>query len=323
MPAADAAPARVLALTGATGFVGSHLIEHFAAAGWRVRALVRRWPPPSGIGTGFPVEKIEGSLSQGTAVARLLDGADAVVHAAGLIKARDQRELFRANRDLAADIAAAARRIAPAAPFLLMSSLAAREPHLSAYAASKREGETAVAEALGGAGPVILRPPAVYGPGDRETLRLFAMAKRGRIITPAQPAARLGFIAVTDLAAAVEAALAHPETAGRIFACDDGTIEGYGWNDLARLAGAAVGHHVRPLALPPWAVLAAGFAGSALHRLGLGDPQLSIGKAREILHLDWRGDNPALTALTGWRPMIGAAAGFTQTVAWYRRNNWL
>jgi nucleoside-diphosphate-sugar epimerase len=323
MPAADGDGGPVLALTGATGFVGSHLIEHFAAKGWRIRALVRRWPPPNGIGGGFPVKQIEGNLSEETALADLLDGADAVIHAAGLIKARDPAALFHANRDLARTFAAAARHIAPTAPFLLVSSLAAREPQLSAYAASKRDGEAAVADALGGAGPIILRPPAVYGPGDRETLRLFAMAARGQIITPANRAARLGFIAVGDLAAAIEAALAAPAARGRTFACDDGNPLGYGWNEVARLAGEAVGHHVVRFAVPGWAVLAAGAAGSALHRLGLGDPQLSIGKAREILHDDWRGDNAPLTVCTGWRPQLDAARGFAAAVAWYRRNNWL
>lgn len=323
MPIAEGNGAPLLALTGATGFVGSHLIEHFAAKGWRIRALVRRWPPPNGIGASVPVERIEGDLAAPDSLARLLDGADAIVHAAGLIKARDKADLFRANRDLAGRFAAAAAKHAPKAQFLLLSSLAAREPQLSAYAASKRAGETAVGDALGGAGPVILRPPAVYGPGDRETLRLFAMAVRGRIVTPAGASARLGFIAVADLAAAVEAALVTTAARGRTFACDDGNVQGYGWDALVRLAGEAVGHHVVRFAVPGWAVLTAGAVGSALHRLGLGDPQLSLGKVREILHGEWRGDNPPLTALTGWRPHIAAARGFAETVAWYRRNNWL
>jgi nucleoside-diphosphate-sugar epimerase len=323
MPARDLSGRPLLALTGASGFVGSHLVEHFTARGWRVRALVRRWPPPSGIAAAAPVEIITGALSEEAALARLFEGADAIIHAAGMIKARAAEALLHTNRDLARTVAAAAARHAPAAPFLLLSSLAAREPQLSAYAASKQAGETAVAEALGGRGPIILRPPAVYGPGDRETLRLFAMAARGRILTPAAPATRLGLIAVADLCGAAEAVLRTPQAGGRVFACDDGCREGYGWDDLARLAGAAVGHHVGRVRIPAWAVLAAGIAGSALHRVGLGDPQLSIGKAREILHADWRGDNRELTGLTGFAPAIGAREGFAAAVAWYRRNNWL
>jgi nucleoside-diphosphate-sugar epimerase len=331
MPAAETAPGapRLLALTGATGFVGSHLVEHFTAQGWRVRVLARRWPPPNGIAEAASVEIVEGTLEDEAAIRRLLDGADAVIHAAGLIKARDPRALFHVNETLARRFAEAARTIAPAAPFLLLSSMAAREPQLSAYAASKRAGEDAVVSALAETGqtPRVLRPPAVYGPGDRETLRLFAMAKRGRILTPAQPHARLGFIAVSDLARAAQALLEilpqAPGPSAFIGECDDGRAEGYGWNELPALAGAALGHHVVAFRVPSWALLAAGAAGSFLHRFGLGDPQLSLGKAREILHADWRGDNTLLTRLTGWRPQLSAARGFAETVAWYRRNNWL
>jgi uncharacterized protein YbjT (DUF2867 family) len=113
---------------------------------------------------------------------RLVENADAVIHAAGLIKAARQREVFEVNCNASAALAGIAHRIAPHAHFVHVSTLAAREPGISDYAASKRAGEDAVRELLG-AGATVLRPPAVYGPADRETLRFFRLArhrKRGQ-----------------------------------------------------------------------------------------------------------------------------------------------
>ena len=169
------------AVTGATGFIGRHLVAELHRAGWRVRLLLRREPDVAEWRDLPPPQVVAGALDDDAALERLVEGADVVIHLAGLIKAARRRDFLAVNRDGAAAMARAVERVAPGARFVLVSSLAAREPQLSDYAASKRAGEGAVLEVLGSRATV-LRPPVVYGPGDRETLVFFQLA--GRRLVP-------------------------------------------------------------------------------------------------------------------------------------------
>jgi nucleoside-diphosphate-sugar epimerase len=162
--------AGLVAITGATGFVGGYTAKALAEAGWRVRLLCRRLPL-SPLLSDISPEIVLGDLEDPAALAALVRGADAVVHAAGAVRALDAVGFYRANADGTARMVAAVRADAPQARFVLISSLSAREPTLSAYAGSKRAGEIELERAAGAALDwSILRPPAVYGPGDRELL---------------------------------------------------------------------------------------------------------------------------------------------------------
>ena len=179
-----------LAVTGGTGFVGRRLIQLAAERGHEVRALTRRPQEPRD-----GVEWIEGSLENREALEGLVTESDAVIHVAGVINAPDAAGFEAGNVTgtlamLAAATAAGTRR------FVHVSSLAAREPKLSQYGASKARSE----ELVQGSGLdwIIVRPPAVYGPGDKETLELFKMAKSGLILLP--PRGRLSLIHFDDLA---------------------------------------------------------------------------------------------------------------------------
>ena len=153
-----------VAVTGATGFVGPHLIAALAKRGWKLRLLIRRWTPLPSL-AGVEAEIVLGDLADEAALRRLVDGVDTVIHAAGLIKARAPDDFMTVNRDGTARLSA----LAPEARFILLSSLAAREPALSPYAASTCAAEAAVAGKA-----IAIRAPAVYGPGDRETLAMLA-----------------------------------------------------------------------------------------------------------------------------------------------------
>jgi uncharacterized protein YbjT (DUF2867 family) len=182
--------ALTLAITGATGFVGARLLERALAAGHRVRALARRPQPPR-----EGVEWIAGALEDEPSLIALCAGASAVIHAAGVIKARDAAG-FEAGNVAGTRAMLAAAETAGAERFVQVSSLAAREPNLSHYGASKARSEARVKVAS--LAHAIVRPPAVYGPGDRETLELFKMAKRGLVLLP--PRGCLSLIHADDLA---------------------------------------------------------------------------------------------------------------------------
>lgn len=306
---------RIVALTGYTGFIGGHLAADLAARGWRVRALVRRELPEAG-----PVELVHGSLGEPAALEALVEGADAVVHLAGAIKGRSRADFMRANADGTGALAAAWHARAPGARFVLVSSMAAREPQLSHYAASKRAAEERLARFDG---PwAILRPGAVYGPGDRETLRIFRAAAG-----PVQPmlnrgAARLTLVHVQDLVRAI-AAMLEGGAPGALHEVTDARHEGYGWDELARAAAAALGRRARPVRVPGTAVRLLGRLGDIGGRLGGGAGMLTSQKAREILHPDWGSAAERQVPPDLWRPEIGLEQGFADAVAWYRRAGWL
>jgi nucleoside-diphosphate-sugar epimerase len=306
---------RLVAVTGATGFVGPHLVAALGRRGWRVRLLVRRWSPLPSL-AGVAAELVLGDLSDSDALERLVDGADTVIHAAALIKARRAGQFMAVNRDGTARLSA----VAGAARFLLLSSLAAREPHLSPYAASKHAAEQVVAER---AGPwLAVRAPAVYGPGDRETLAYFRAVARGLAPRPAVASARLSLIHVEDLAEAL--ALAVERTpAGSLYEIDDGREGGYSYSDMHQAAAAALGRPARSIAVPRPVMAGLANLNQLGHRLGGPVQILTPGKVNEIFHPDWTVHDRRLAGAIGFTPRYHLADGFRDTVLWYRRREWL
>lgn len=302
-----------LALTGATGFVGAHLMEAALAQGWRVRALARR-PQRERAGVTW----VEGDLAGRDALARLGEGANAVIHVAGAINAPDRAGFERANVEGTAAMLEAARS-GGAGRFVQVSSLAAREPDLSDYGWSKAQADALVAGS--GLDWTIIRPPAVYGPGDRETLQLFRAVKGG--VVPVVGEGRFSIIHVHDLAQALLAAAMAPELVGATHEVCDSTPGGFDQPGFARAIGKAMGVSPRILRLPtgllqPAAALAEGWAG-----LTGGRAKLSRDRARYFAHPDWVASRAPLAETGLWRPSIPAGDGLRATADWYRRAGWL
>ncbi|MCH8167789.1 MAG: NAD-dependent epimerase/dehydratase family protein [Proteobacteria bacterium] len=321
---------RLAAVTGVTGFIGGHLAGELTRRGWRLRVLARsmpRFPGPRFPGprlhglAGPPVEVVQGSLSDPRALRDLVEGADAILHLAGAIKGSNRNDFMAANAEGTAALAEAWRAHAPEARFLYLSSMAAREPGLSHYAASKHAAEQRLRDIGAGAEWSILRPAVVYGPGDRETLRIFRAASG-----PVQPMlnsadARLTLIHVADLVRAMAAMLA----AGLAPGCHevtDARHDGYSWDELARAAAAALGRAAHPLQVPKGIIRALGLAGDVAALGGVAG-MLTSQKVREILHRDWRSDPAGQPPASRWRPEITLDQGFAEAVAWYRAAGWL
>lgn len=311
--------APLAALTGATGFVGGHVIRALADAGWRVRVLLRREPPSDW--RGIPLEIVAGDLGNAAALRRLVEGTQATIHLAGLIKAARREAFYAVNRDGARRVAEAVATAAPQSHLLLVSTMAAREPQLSDYAGSKRAGEAAVAEVLGDRHSV-LRPPIVYGPGDRESLAFFQLARGRYAPRLGRPGARVAMIHGADLARLI-VALAAGQPSARVVTAADAQPEGYRWEDIMTAAARAQGRTPPRVITLPVAVLrgiaAVGDVGKAL-----GQPAMMNGqKLAEILHPDWSVPAAELARAPGWSPHFALSDGFGETVAWYRRHGWL
>jgi 2-alkyl-3-oxoalkanoate reductase len=301
-----------IALTGCTGFVGAATLKALLAAGHTVCALVRN---PSAVSLPSTVKIVEGSLDNDAALLQLVNNADCIVHVAGAIAARHDAEFFKVNFEGTRKLHSAAEK-AHVSKFIYVSSLTARMPSISPYAASKRAAEDFLLSLGSALHITLLRPCAVYGPGDIATLPLFATLQKNIAIIPGRERARFSLIHVNDVAQIIASAV-RSERHG-IFEVDDGE-QGHNWAALAALSKALTGlpKTVKYLPYPLAQTLAVGseFWATITAR----NPMLTRAKMRELYHQDWvvRGNN--------WAPenAVSLDNGFKQTLEWYMREGWL
>ncbi|MBW2440362.1 MAG: SDR family NAD(P)-dependent oxidoreductase [Deltaproteobacteria bacterium] len=302
-----------IAITGATGFIGGTLIRQLASAGCQVQALIRpasmhKQPINGG------VNWIRGDLADGDSLQRLVHGADTIVHCAGAVRGASRQDFNRVNVDGVARLAQAAAKLKQPVRFLLLSSLAAREPQLSAYAASKQQGERMLMETAGKLDWAVFRPTAVYGPGEREMMPVLRLMARGVAPLIGSGNRRFSLLYAEDLADAVMQWLERGRDHKLTYELHDGHPAGYSWQELVETVARLRGGGVTPLKVPLVLVkLAAVMNLAAARALGYA-PMLTPGKVREISHPDWTADNTALSQHTGWSPKIDLAEGLRRTL---------
>jgi uncharacterized protein YbjT (DUF2867 family) len=300
-----------IAMTGATGFVGQATLEAALTAGYVVRALTRREQAPR-----TNVVWVRGDLENTAALSELTRGVEAAIHIAGVVNAPDPAGFEAGNvtgtlNMVETLVAKGIRR------FVHVSSLSAREPSISAYGASK-----ARAEKLLMASPLdwtIVRPPAIYGPRDREMLELFRAARWGVVPTPS--AGRASMIHVEDLARLLVVLVPGGEdVSARVFEPDDGRYRGWSHDEMARAIGAAVGR--RPIVV--------GLSRKAMERAARADrflrgtkAKLTLDRAAYFSHPDWVVSEGARVPPMVWLPRIETREGLKGTARWYREHKWL
>lgn len=299
-----------LAVTGGTGFVGARLIDAALAAGHEVAALARREQAPRD-----NVDWIAGSLEDRSSLHKLVDGADTLIHVAGVISAHDAASFDKGNvagtlAVLAAATAGGVRR------FIHVSSLAAREPKLSLYGTSKAKAEELVHSS--GLDWAIVRPPAVYGPGDKETLELFRMARLGIMLMP--PRGHLSLIHVDDLAQLLLALAIGPTPCNCVIEPDDGKPTGWTHREFARALGRAVGTRPAIISAPGVFLRIAARA----DRLFRGPrAKLTVDRAAYFSHRNWVVEPTRAAPPDLWRPRIPTEEGLADTARWYAEKGWL
>lgn len=301
-----------VAVTGGTGFIGSAIIHHLLQANLRVRALVR----PKSLPSCFEMPGltwIPGDLNDTPSLQRLVAGTEAVVHCAGSVRGRSADDFAAANVSGVKNLVQGLRTAKECDRFLLISSLAAREPSLSAYAASKRQGERVLMEQAADFDWLILRPPAVYGPGDRELLPLLQWLRRGVLFSPGR-GGRFSLIFVTDLARAVLSWLLHDRGTSGCFELHDGRPQGYCWDEVGEIGAQLYGRPVRRITIPEGLLRTAAHLNAVAARLGGYLPMLTPGKVRELCHDDWICDNTLFSSATRWHPEIDLPAGLRRTL---------
>ncbi len=302
----------MLAVTGATGFVGQALLDRAAAAGIAVRALARR-PQTQRKG----VEWIAGDLEDRGALAALLAGAEAAVHIAGVVNPLDAAGFEAGNVTgtlgvIEAALASGVQRL------VHVSSLSAREPALSAYGASKARAEKLVRAS--GLDWTIVRPPGIYGPRDIDYFEMFRLARWGVMPVPPREG-RASIVHVDDLARLLLALVPGGEDVShQVFEPDDGRKDGWSHYELARAVGWAMGRR-------PWVVH---LSRNSLERAAKADRMVRGAKARltpdrvgYMSHPDWVVSPFARPPAELWQPEIATREGLKATAKWYRDNKWL
>jgi nucleoside-diphosphate-sugar epimerase len=303
----------MIALTGATGFIGRTLARRLNATKWQIRGLFR----PSSQGSprvDISIKWIKGDLGDPDSLRRLVRGVDAVVHCAGAVRGASQAHFNRVNVDGVARLVQAATEQHQLPRFLLISSLAAREPHISPYAASKRQGEEALTAEAGNMGWATFRPPAVYGPGDKELLPLFRWIGRGIAPILGDADARFSLLYVEDLAEAVVKWLDYGKGERQHFELHDGRPGGYTWGEVIETVARFYGKNPFRLRMPESVLqLLARLNLTTAQLLGYA-PMLTPGKIRELRHHNWVCDNAALSHKIGWSPRISLEEGLRRTL---------
>ncbi|HEX8215134.1 MAG TPA: NAD-dependent epimerase/dehydratase family protein [Allosphingosinicella sp.] len=300
---------RTLAVTGGTGFVGQHLLRIALASGYEVRALTR-----TARAAENGITWIEGALDRADSLKQLCKGADAVIHIAGLITGA-KAEFEAVNVGGTANMIDAARG-AGVRRFVHVSSLAAREPELSNYGWSKARSERLIAAS--GLEWTIVRPPAVYGPGDRETLELFKMAKRGLVALP--PKGRFSLIHVEDLCRLILAIVDEPEAVSETYEPDDGRENGWDHRHFARTLGRTFGRRTSTVSTPKLVMRAA----SGVERLfRRSNAKLTADRVNYFCHPDWVVTANSRPPPWLWTPQVRTPTGLKQTAEWYLAQRWL
>jgi dihydroflavonol-4-reductase len=315
-------------VTGATGFIGRHLVEELCALGKPPRCLVRR----EGFRWEFPgVEFAIADLATGTGLEAAVRGVDLIIHLAGVTKAVRPRDYYTGNTRATENLA----RAISGRPIRLVhvSSLAAlgpspdgvpvtedSEPHpLTHYGRSKLEAEQLVRTLVPGA--VILRPPVVYGPRDTGVFQVIQPVSRGVAVEIAGGERWLSAIYVKDLVEGLLAAAASPQAAGRAYFLAH--PQPVSWSELESTAARLMGRRTRVLRIPTSVARAVGYGAEFWSRVSRKPSVFSRDKIREALCRSWTCDTRRAAAELDFHARTSLEIGLAATLAWYKEAGWL
>ena len=324
-----------VAVTGGTGFIGSHTVEALLREGYRVRCLIRPARTHDGWLKGLPVEIHSVDFLDRTAVRATLDHCDAVIHIAGVTRAKRRKDFFLGNVELTRNILLACKELGSVKKFCYISSLTATGPSdavqpvnedspcrpLTAYGASKLEAEQACKEFAGLFPVVVLRPPAVYGPRDRDILHMFRWIKFGVMPVMGPSSKTLSLIYVTELARAITTVLKSDSSAGRTYFVGDKTP--YRYSDLVSITASLLGKTTISLPVPRLILYGIAGATQAVSWLIAKPSIVSIDKVRDLVTPYWTCDSGKIERELGFRTEIGTHEGLQQTLDWYKAERWL
>ncbi len=307
-----------VALTGGSGFLGTAILQQLLEAGIHVKALQHY--------TKLPEHKnltiITGNLSNLGALKQLVKDTQCVIHCGGAVSAKNVKDFFKINTEGTANLVRVSEE-ENITRFLYISSMAAREPKISPYAESKRAGEEVI-QSSSLQGWDIIRPPAIYGPGDKQVLPLLSLLQYRIGVLPGGRQAKFSTIYVRDLANAICCWLYSRQTKGKLYEIDDGSKNGYTWQNL--LDNAAETMNIKPYYIVPplFLMKAAGYTLKIVSAITGKTLFLTLEKLRELSHPDWvRCDKGLIEEDINWVARTDFKTGIKKTIDWYQKKGLL
>jgi len=323
-------------VTGASGFLGSHVAEQLASQGHEVRLLLRRTSNRRFL-TAFSFEVATGDVTDRASLLSAVAGIDAIVHTAGLVKARNEAEFQAVNSQGTANLLAAITQATPTLKrFVHVSSLAAHGPSddgasqpaaaaanpVSAYGRSKLAGERFVRESAIAARAIVFRPPVIFGPRDAALVPFFRLARMRVAPLLMGGHNRISIVYVEDVARAiVQATTAEADVGGKTYCPEDGRV--HTWRDLLAAVEEAVGHSALRISAPRWAFDGAALASEAFGFAARRAVSLTRDKVREMAQRHWVCSSEELQRDLGWSARVDIREGARLTAEWYRREGWI
>jgi nucleoside-diphosphate-sugar epimerase len=312
----------LILVTGATGFLGSHIAEVLVQHGFTVRCTVRSSSSTKWL-EHLSIEKVNVNFSDEISLQKVCDGVDVVVHNAGITRAKNDAEFFEVNTHTTERLAKAAIK-AKVSRFIFISSLEARGPDgfskaISAYGKSKLEAERLLTNLQNDIEIILLRPAGVYGPRDTDLLTLFQLANYGFLTVPATNG-RLQPVHGRDVAEAVLASIQNKAQIGP-FEIAEANI--YSWQDMASLLETAMNKKLRVVKIPKEVFLGAGYASETVSKLLHQAPKLDRRRAKSLAYYTYTCNTRPFKEAFGWQAMISLQKGLKETAEWYKQNNWL
>lgn len=309
-------------VTGATGFLGSHIAEVLAQRGFTVRCTVR---PSSSLKwlENLNIEKANVNFNDEASLQKACEGVDVVVHNAGITRAKTDAEFFEVNRDATERLAKAAIK-ARVSRFIFISSLEARGPDgfttaISSYGKSKLEAERLLTNLQNDIEIILLRPAGVYGPRDTDLLTLFQIAKYGLLTVPATNG-RLQPVHGRDVAEAVLASIQGKAQLGPFEIAEANT---YSWQDMASTLEIAMNKKLRVIKIPREVFLGAGYASETVSKLLNQAPKLDRRRAKSLAYYTYTCNTQPFKEAFDWQARISLQDGLKETAEWYKQHHWL
>lgn len=322
-------------VTGATGFIGSHLVEAFLQRGDQVRCLIRKKSDLKWL-KGLPIEATEGDCNDKSSLAEAVKGVDQVFHLAGVTKAVQEKAYFEVNA-LGTEnlIHACLQHNSHLQKFIYVSSQAAAGPcqngdkkkesdrcePVSLYGQSKRMGEDFALAHAHELPLLILRPSAVYGPRDRDIYTFFKLLSMKIKPCLSGEEQHISLCYVRDIVQAILLASETKESDGEIFFLSDG--QSYRWEEVGDIFAEAMGITPICIRVPEWMILGIASISEYFSKISGKPALLNKGKVEEMVQKNWVCDITKAKEVLGFEPTVPLMEGARLTFEWYKKENWL
>lgn len=322
-------------VTGATGFVGSHLVDRLIEKNYEVYCLKRKTSSTKWL-DGKNVKFVEGDLFSNEALENCIKEMDYVFHVAGLVKAKTKQGFYHGNTEATKNLLEITYKVNPdIKKFIFISSLAAAGPTLTdkakdendkpdpitTYGITKLKAEEEAEKYMDKFPVTIIRPPAVFGPRDTEILIYFKTFSKGLNSVIGLDAKYLSLVYVEDLVDGIVLAAENDIANGqKYFICLD---KPYNWDDIGTVTSKLLGRKAFKIRLPHSVVYSVGYLAQLFSTFSKNPATLNIEKCKDITQLKWVCSNEKAKKELGFKNKNTLEEGFKKTIDWYREMKWI